>query len=101
MGGCCDLHCSTGIGERAGNTSLEEVVMSIATRPNMFNVYHNIDTTGITRLSGMVSRYTGIAVQPNKAVVGANAFAHEAGIHQDGVLKHQVSIQKTFYGYAT
>ncbi len=77
-----------GIGERAGNTSLEEVVMAIATRPQQFSVTTNIDTTQITRASRMVSAYTGISVQPNKAIVGANAFAHEAGIHQDGMLKH-------------
>jgi 2-isopropylmalate synthase len=77
-----------GIGERAGNTSLEEVVMTIETRPQNFAVQSNIDTTQITRTSRMVSAYTGIPVQPNKAIVGANAFAHEAGIHQDGMLKH-------------
>ena len=76
-----------GIGERAGNTSLEEVVMALHTRPQLFNLFTGIDTTQITRTSRMVSAYTGIVVQPNKAVVGANAFAHEAGIHQDGMLK--------------
>ncbi len=78
-----------GIGERAGNTSLEEVVMALHTRRPIFNLEHGIDTTQITRSSRMVSKYTGIVVQPNKAVVGANAFAHEAGIHQDGMLKHE------------
>ena len=78
-----------GIGERAGNTSLEEVVMSIHTRPQYFNLTTNIDTTQITRTSRMVANYTGMHVQPNKAIVGANAFAHEAGIHQDGVLKEK------------
>lgn len=77
-----------GIGERAGNTSLEEIVMSLKTRPSEFGVYSTIDSTQITRTSRMVSTFTGMAVQPNKAIVGANAFAHEAGIHQDGVLKH-------------
>ncbi len=77
-----------GIGERAGNTSLEEVVMAIHTRPQNFTVQTNIDTTQITKTSRMVSAYTGMVVQPNKAIVGANAFAHEAGIHQDGMLKH-------------
>jgi 2-isopropylmalate synthase len=77
-----------GIGERAGNTSLEEVVMAIQTRPQNFHVQTNIDTTQITKTSRMVSAYTGMVVQPNKAIVGANAFAHEAGIHQDGMLKH-------------
>jgi 2-isopropylmalate synthase len=78
-----------GIGERAGNTSLEEVVMALHTRRPVFNLDTGIDTTQITRASRMVANYTGIAVQPNKAIVGANAFAHEAGIHQDGMLKNQ------------
>jgi 2-isopropylmalate synthase len=78
-----------GIGERAGNTSLEEVVMALRTRRPVFALETGIDTTQITRLSRMVSNYTGIAVQPNKAIVGANAFAHEAGIHQDGMLKNE------------
>jgi len=77
-----------GIGERAGNASLEEVLMSLAVRPNSFPVYHSCDTRELTRLSKSVANFTGIAVQANKAIVGANAFAHEAGIHQDGVLKH-------------
>jgi 2-isopropylmalate synthase len=77
-----------GIGERAGNTSLEEVVMTLHTRRSLFGIDTGIDTTQITRVSRMVSNYTGIPVQPNKAVVGANAFAHEAGIHQDGMLKN-------------
>lgn len=78
-----------GIGERAGNTSLEEVVMALQTRRPMFGLTTGIDTTHIARVSKMVSNYTGIPVQPNKAIVGANAFAHEAGIHQDGMLKNQ------------
>ena len=78
-----------GIGERAGNTSLEEVVMALHTRRPLYNLYTGIDTTQISRMSKLVSNYTGIVVQPNKAIVGANAFAHEAGIHQDGMLKHQ------------
>jgi 2-isopropylmalate synthase len=78
-----------GIGERAGNTSLEEVVMAMRTRPQVFDVETNIDTTQIMRTSHMVSTYTGMLVQSNKAIVGANAFAHEAGIHQDGMLKNQ------------
>jgi 2-isopropylmalate synthase len=82
-----------GIGERAGNTSLEEVTMAIHTRPNFFNFNTNIDTTHITRTSRMVSAYTGMVVQPNKAIVGANAFAHEAGIHQDGMLKNQLTYE--------
>ncbi|MBM4424832.1 MAG: 2-isopropylmalate synthase [Chloroflexi bacterium] len=77
-----------GIGERAGNTSLEEVVMSLHTRKPVFGLESGIDTTQIMRVSKLVSNYTGMVVQPNKAIVGANAFAHEAGIHQDGMLKH-------------
>lgn len=76
-----------GIGERAGNTSLEEVVMALQTRKPFYNLHTNIDSTQIMKTSRMVSNYMGMAVQPNKAIVGANAFAHEAGIHQDGVLK--------------
>jgi 2-isopropylmalate synthase len=82
-----------GIGERAGNTSLEEVTMAIHTRPTFFNFITHIDTTQITRTSRMVSAYTGMVVQPNKAIVGANAFAHEAGIHQDGMLKNQLTYE--------
>jgi 2-isopropylmalate synthase len=77
-----------GIGERAGNTSLEEVVMAIQTRGKFYNLRTNINTQEIMKTSRMVSNYTGMHVQPNKAIVGANAFAHEAGIHQDGMLKH-------------
>ncbi|EQC37985.1 2-isopropylmalate synthase [Saprolegnia diclina VS20] len=82
-----------GIGERAGNTSLEELVMTLKTRPHLFPVHTRIDSTHIMRCSRMVSHYTGIAIQPNKAIVGANAFAHESGIHQDGVLKHQATYE--------
>ncbi len=78
-----------GIGERAGNTSLEEVVMALHTRQPFYGLHTGIDTTQIVRASRMVSNYTGMIVQPNKAIVGANAFAHEAGIHQDGMLKNQ------------
>ncbi len=78
-----------GIGERAGNTALEEVVMSLHTRRPVFGLETGIDTTGLTRASKLVASRTGIHVQPNKAIVGANAFAHEAGIHQDGMLKHE------------
>lgn len=76
-----------GIGERAGNTSLEEVAMVLRTRHPFYNLRSGIDTTQLYRVSKLVSNYTGIIVQPNKAIVGANAFAHEAGIHQDGMLK--------------
>jgi 2-isopropylmalate synthase len=82
-----------GIGERAGNTSLEEVAMALYTRPQVYGVRTNIDTTQIARASRLVSAYTGIPVQPNKAVVGANAFAHEAGIHQDGMLKNPLTYE--------
>jgi 2-isopropylmalate synthase len=82
-----------GIGERAGNTSLEEVVMAVHTRPQNFSVESDIDTTQITRTSRMVSAFTGMSIQPNKAIVGANAFAHEAGIHQDGMLKHHTTYE--------
>jgi 2-isopropylmalate synthase len=82
-----------GIGERAGNTSLEEVVMALYTRPQFFGLRSGVDTTQIVRTSRMVSTYTGILVQPNKAVVGANAFAHEAGIHQDGMLKNPLTYE--------
>ncbi|HQU37933.1 MAG TPA: 2-isopropylmalate synthase [Anaerolineales bacterium] len=82
-----------GIGERAGNTSLEEVVMALKTRHPVFNLETGIETKQISRVSKLVSNYTGIVVQPNKAIVGANAFAHEAGIHQDGMLKHQTTYE--------
>jgi 2-isopropylmalate synthase len=77
-----------GIGERAGNTSLEEVVMAIQTRTPYYNLRTNINSREIIKTSRMVSNYTGMTVQANKAIVGDNAFAHEAGIHQDGVLKN-------------
>jgi 2-isopropylmalate synthase len=82
-----------GIGERAGNTSLEEVVMALKTRKPVFGLETGIETPQIVRVSKLVSNYTGIVVQPNKAIVGANAFAHEAGIHQDGMLKHQTTYE--------
>jgi 2-isopropylmalate synthase len=82
-----------GIGERAGNTSLEEVVMALKTRKAIYGLDTGIDTTQIMRTSKLVSNYTGILVQPNKAVVGANAFSHEAGIHQDGMLKNELTYE--------
>jgi len=82
-----------GIGERAGNTALEEVVMSLNTRPNFFPQTTSIDTTRIYPTSRLVSMITGILVQPNRAIVGANAFAHEAGIHQDGILKNPMTYE--------
>jgi len=78
-----------GIGERAGNSALEEVVMALHTRRSLLGLTFGIDTTQLVRTSKLVSTRTGIHVQPNKAIVGANAFAHESGIHQDGMLKHQ------------
>ena len=82
-----------GIGERAGNTSLEEIAMALHTRRAIFGLETGIDTTQISRVSRMVSNYTGITIQPNKAIVGANAFAHEAGIHQDGMLKNHATYE--------
>jgi 2-isopropylmalate synthase len=78
-----------GLGERAGNAALEEVVMALKTRKDVFNAYTDVKTEFITNISRLVSGFTGIPVQPNKAIVGINAFAHEAGIHQDGVLKER------------
>lgn len=88
--GARQIECTiNGIGERAGNAALEEIVMAIKTRGDFYNVETAIDTTMITRISKLVSSITGFAVQYNKAIVGANAFAHESGIHQDGVLKNR------------
>lgn len=85
--GATQLECTiNGIGERAGNAAMEEIVMAINTRKDLFNLRCNIDTTQIHRTSKLVSTLTGIPLPPNKAIVGANAFAHEAGIHQHGVL---------------
>jgi 2-isopropylmalate synthase len=90
MSGARQVECTiNGLGERAGNASLEEVVMAIKTRRDFFNLDTRIDTTQIVPTSKLVSTITGYPVQPNKAIVGANAFAHESGIHQDGVLKHR------------
>ncbi len=88
IGGARQIECTVnGLGERAGNTSLEEIVMSVKTRSDFFSVETRIDTTQIVPASRLVSQITGFVVQPNKAVVGANAFAHASGIHQDGVIK--------------
>ncbi len=90
MNGARQVECTiNGLGERAGNASLEEVVMAVRTRQDLFTCDTNIDTTEILTASRLVSGVTGFAVQPNKAIVGANAFAHESGIHQDGVLKNR------------
>jgi 2-isopropylmalate synthase len=88
--GARQIECTiNGLGERAGNAALEEIVMAIRTRADVFPFDTRIDTTQIVPTSRLVSGITGFPVQPNKAIVGANAFAHESGIHQDGVLKHR------------
>src|SRR3990172_4580986 len=88
IGGARQVECTmNGLGERAGNTSLEEVVMAVKTRRDFFGLETRVDTTQIVPASRLVSQITGFVVQPNKAVVGANAFAHASGIHQDGVIK--------------
>ncbi len=90
LNGARQVECTiNGLGERAGNASLEEVVMTVRTRRDIFSCDSGLDTTQIVTCSRLVSNITGFPVQPNKAVVGANAFAHESGIHQDGVLKHR------------
>ena len=90
MAGARQVECTVnGLGERAGNASLEEVVMAVRTRADIFPVETRIDATQIVPASKLISQITGYPVQPNKAIVGANAFAHESGIHQDGVLKHR------------
>jgi 2-isopropylmalate synthase len=88
INGARQVECTiNGIGERAGNASLEEIVMALKVRKDLLDLYTDIKTTEIYNTSKMVSSFTGIIVQPNKAIVGDNAFAHEAGIHQDGMLK--------------
>ena len=82
-----------GIGERAGNTSLEEVIMTLYTRKKVLSIEHGINTREIYPTSRLVSMITGIVVQPNKAIVGSNAFSHEAGIHQDGILKNRLTYE--------
>ncbi len=90
MNGARQVECTiNGLGERAGNASLEEIVMAVRTRRDVFSCDTRIDATQIVPASKLVSTITGYPVQPNKAIVGANAFAHESGIHQDGVLKHR------------
>jgi 2-isopropylmalate synthase len=92
--GCRQVECAVnGIGERAGNASLEEIVMLLRTREPALGLWSGIETTEIARTSRLVSRLTGYPVQPNKAIVGRNAFAHEAGIHQDGVLKERATYE--------
>ncbi|MGH2989114.1 MAG: alpha-isopropylmalate synthase regulatory domain-containing protein, partial [Solirubrobacterales bacterium] len=94
LAGARQVECAVnGIGERAGNCSLEEIVMLLRTRRDEHGLDTGIDTREIARTSRMVTRFTGYAVQPNKAVVGRNAFAHESGIHQDGVLKERTTYE--------
>jgi 2-isopropylmalate synthase len=92
--GARQVECAVnGIGERAGNASLEEIVMLLHTRESSVGVWTGVNTREIARTSRLVSRLTGYAVQPNKAIVGRNAFAHESGIHQDGVLKERTTYE--------
>jgi len=92
--GARQVECTiNGIGERAGNASLEEIVMAIKTRGDFFNLTTNINTRQIYKTSRLVSELTGFLVQPNKAIVGANAFSHEAGIHQDGIIKVPITYE--------
>ena len=94
LAGARQVECAVnGIGERAGNCSLEEIVMLLRTRRDVHGLDTGINTRELARTSRMVSRFTGYAVQPNKAVVGRNAFAHESGIHQDGVLKERTTYE--------
>jgi 2-isopropylmalate synthase len=94
MAGARQVECAVnGIGERAGNAALEEIVMLLATRREDLGLYCNAVTTEIARTSRVVSRLTGYPVQPNKAIIGRNAFAHESGIHQDGILKHRSTFE--------
>ena len=92
--GARQVECTiNGIGERAGNASLEEIVMAIKTRNDFFDLTTNVDTRQIYSTSRLVSELTGFPVQPNKAIVGANAFRHESGIHQDGVIKMPITYE--------
>jgi 2-isopropylmalate synthase len=94
LNGAGQIECTiNGIGERAGNCSMEEVVMALRIRRDIFNADTNINTEEIMRSSKLVTKITGISVQPNKAIVGANAFAHESGIHQDGLLKEKTTYE--------
>ena len=92
--GARQVECTVnGIGERAGNASMEEIVMALKTRQDFFKLTTNIDTTQIYRTSRLVSELTGFSIQPNKAIIGANAFRHQSGIHQDGVLKKAITYE--------
>lgn len=90
INGAIQVECTiNGLGERAGNAALEEIIMGLETRQDFYNIGHNIDTKQIYRTSKLITNYTGVVVQPNKAIVGSNAFAHESGIHQHGVLSEK------------
>lgn len=90
LNGAIQVECTiNGLGERAGNAALEEIIMGLETRQDFYNIGHNIDTKQIYRTSKLITNYTGVVVQPNKAIVGSNAFAHESGIHQHGVLSEK------------
>jgi len=92
--GARQVECTVnGIGERAGNAAMEEIVMALKTRSDFYHLTTNIDTTQIYKASRLVSELTGFAVQPNKAIIGANAFRHESGIHQDGVIKKAITYE--------
>jgi len=92
--GARQVECTiNGIGERAGNTAMEEIVMALTTRKDMYGLYTKIKTDQIYKTSRLLTQITGIAVQPNKAIVGANAFAHESGIHQDGLIKEKITYE--------
>jgi 2-isopropylmalate synthase len=92
--GARQVECTiNGIGERAGNAALEEIVMALRTRSDFYNLATNIDTTQIYKTSRLVSELTGFAVQPNKAIIGANAFRHQSGIHQDGIIKKAITYE--------
>lgn len=94
LNGAGQVECTiNGIGERAGNCSMEEIVMALKTRRDFFDAETNINTKEIIRTSRLITRITGIPVQPNKAIVGSNAFAHESGIHQDGLLKEKMTYE--------
>ena len=94
MAGAGQVECTiNGIGERAGNTSLEEIVMGLRTRKDWYGADTKVVTEEISKTSRLVSKITGMVIQPNKAIVGANAFAHTSGIHQDGLLKDKTTYE--------
>ncbi len=94
MNGARQVECTiNGIGERAGNASLEEIIMALRTRADYFNANTHVQAQEIWRTSQLLAQITGINVQPNKAIVGSNAFAHESGIHQDGMIKNALTYE--------